>query len=106
VSSGHISIGGRTGSNVSGQWGTRNFREHYLGRHNAFGRAYVGPNHVIVAPHWARGYWGWNGGTWLWINGDWWVTPEYPDWIWIGPEWVWDGSKWVLQQGYWVRVNA
>ncbi len=105
ISTGHISISGRAGGNVSGHVGTGNFRNQYYGRHNVFGRAYIGPSHVVVAPRWGRGYWGWSGGTWLWIDGNWWVTPEYPDWIWIGPEWVWDGTQWVLQPGYWVMAN-
>ncbi len=104
LSNGHISISGRSGG--SGNWGAGNFRNYYLGRRNTFGRAYLGRSHVSVAPHWGRGYWGWSGGTWLWVDGDWWVTPEYPDWIWIGPESMWDGTKWVLQPGYWVMANA
>jgi len=105
LSNGHISIRGRTASNVGGHWDAGSFRNQYVGRRNPFGRAYIGAPRVIVAPHWGRGYWGWNGGTWLRVDSDWWVTPQYPGWIWIGPEWVWDGTQWVLQPGYWAMAN-
>lgn len=101
---GHISISNHAGGSVGGHWNA--YPNHYYGPRNIFGRAYIGPSRVITAPHWGRGYWGWSDSTWLWMDGDWWVTPDYPDWIWIGPKQVWDGTQWVLQPGYWVRANA
>ena len=105
ISRGHVSISGRAGTYINHPWGAHQFRYSYTGRRDPFGHVYVGPHRVTVAPHWGRGYWGWSGGTWLWIDGDWWVSPEYPDWIWIGPEWVWDGTQWVLRPGYWAPAN-
>ena len=63
-------------------------------------RAYVGP-HVWAAPHWGRGFWRWGGVGWVWIEGPWYVSPAYPNWIWIAPQWIWDGAQWAWQEGYW-----
>jgi hypothetical protein len=41
----------------------------------------------------------------LWIAGPFWVTPDYPDWIWIAPQWIWDGDEWVWQDGYWALAS-
>ena len=104
-SSGHVTLAGTARGNWVRPWGVHDLRYRFPSGGRAFSRVSIGPRRVVVAPYWGRGYWGWRGDTWLWIDASWWVTPEYPDWIWIGPEWVWDGTQWVLVPGYWVNAN-
>ena len=112
--------GGHGGYRGGGHWGGRSYgyRYHYAPRaYFGVGRAlphyryagprlvwhaYVGP-HAWTAPRWGRGFWRWGGAGWIWIEGPWWVTPAYPNWIWIAPQWIWDGARWVWQEGYWSR---
>jgi hypothetical protein len=72
------------------------YRGGYIGGH-----VYIGARTLWGYPHWGRGFWHWGGASWLWVAGPFWVTPAYPDWIWIAPQWIWDGGEWVWQEGYW-----
>lgn len=105
LSNGHATIAGNAQVNWVKPWGGHDLRYRFPSGGRAFRHVSIGPRRVVAAPYWGRGYWGWRGDAWLWIDANWWVTPEYPDWIWIGPEWAWDGTQWVLVPGYWVNAN-
>jgi hypothetical protein len=88
----HEGVGVRVGPGFHG--------EHFGGE-----RVHIVSGVGFGRPHWGNGFWGWRNNSWVWLAGPYWVTPDYPDWVWVGAQWVWDGQQWVWQEGYWAPSN-